>query len=171
MNWYKKSQQNNEEEKFEYGKIVQFPFEEGSPNQNKIEEMEKWIKLNKDIYNPSYIKLYHATNPSIPVLEEGLKPTSLNRRRSYQSSSGYVYLANTPERAKVFGDLANQGRSIVYEITIPVHKLKPDKDQLNNLRATGREIGNSLAESIIYGGGVAHKGKIEPYYITLYSMN
>ena len=123
---------------------------------------------NKDIFLPTYIKMYHATSPNINILEEGLKPTTTSRRRSYQSESGYVYLANTPQRAKFFGDLGNQGESVVYEVVVPVNKLYPDTDQLNNLRSTGVKVGNSLEESLVYGGGARFKGKIEPYAIRVY---
>lgn len=173
MNWYKKSQTNledpyPEEGKYEMGNIVKFPFQEGVPSPDKVKQMKEWLNSKKDIFMPSYIKMYHATDPSIPILEKGLKPTSNSRRRSYQSESGFVYLANTPERAKTFGDLGNSGRSIIYEIVVPINKLMPDLDQLNNIRASGQNVGNSLAESIIYGGGARLKGKIEPYAIRVY---
>jgi len=57
-------------------------------------------------------------------------------RRSYQSSSGYVYLANTPSRAKTFGDLGNGGASIVYEVVAPIRHLLADKDQLTPCAAS-----------------------------------
>ncbi len=48
-----------------------------------------------------------------------------------------------------------------------VRNLLADRDQLNNQRSSGRFgiIGNSVGESIIYGGGVRVKGAIEPWAI------
>ena len=150
---------------FEMGKIVENPFKEGVPSIEKAQEINKYLQANKDKYNPKYVKFYHGTAKGLPIEEKGLLPTSAGRRKSYQSESGYVYLANTPERAKTFGDLGNMGKSEVYEVVVPINKLLPDLDQLNNLRSTGEKIGNTLGESIVYGGGVRIKGKIEPYAI------
>jgi N12 class adenine-specific DNA methylase/GNAT superfamily N-acetyltransferase len=145
--------------------ISPLPFEDGLPNDDKVAAVKKWLKNNSDIYNPVYTVMYHATGIHVPVLEQGLLPTGTTRRRFYQSESGYVYLANTPERAKSFGDLGNNSNCIVYEIVIPINKLAADTDQLNNLRSTGVEVGGSLAESIVYGGGARIKGKIEQWQI------
>lgn len=150
---------------FEMGKIVENPFKEGVPSIEKAQEINKYLQANKDKYNPKYIKFYHGTAKGLPIEEKGLLPTSATRRRSYQSESGYVYLASTPERAKTFGDLGNMSKSDVYEVVVPVDKLVADLDQLNNLRSTGEKVGNSVGESIVYGGGVRIKGKIEPYAI------
>ena len=150
---------------FEMGKIVENPFKEGVPSVEKAQEINKYLQANKDKYNPKYIKFYHGTAKGLPIEEKGLLPTSATRRKSYQSESGYIYLANTPERAKTFGDLGNMSNSEVYEVVVPVNKLLPDLDQLNNLRSTGEKIGNTLGDSIAYGGGVRIKGKIEPYSI------
>jgi hypothetical protein len=127
--------------------------------------LNKWVRRNANMYTNQLVRLYHATHPSLPIEYEGLKPTSLNRRRSYQSTSGYVYLAATPSRAKWFGDVGNMGRSVTYEVVVPIWRLLADRDQLNNQRAVGNDIGNSIGESIVYGGGVRVKGKIEPWAI------
>lgn len=149
-------------------RVFDNPFKEGPPSKQKVKEIRDWISSHNSIYLIDYVKFYHATDPSIPVLDQGLLPTSnVLRRRSFQSTSGYVYLANTPERAKMFGDLGNQSRSVIYEVIVPVWKLKADIDQLNNVRSTGVDVGNSVAESIVYGGGVRIEGKIEPWQIKL----
>ena len=150
---------------FEMGKIIENPFKEGLPSAKKVQEINRYLQANKDKYNPKYVKFYHGTAKGLPIEEKGLLPTSTTRRKSYQSESGYVYLANTPERAKTFGDLGNMSNSDVYEVVVPVNKLLPDLDQLNNLRSTGEKIGNTLGDSIVYGGGVRIKGKIEPYAV------
>lgn len=145
--------------------VLDLPFVEGMPSQAKAKLMTKWVKAHGDVYANKFVKLYHATDPALPIESEGLKPTSATRRRSYQSASGFVYLANTPERAKNFGDLGNQGRSVVYEVIVRIRHLKADLDQLNNQRSVGNDVGNSIGESIIYGGGVRVAGCIEPWAI------
>lgn len=139
---------------------VEMPFAEGVPNENKVKDMASWLKKNSERYKTKYTVLYHGTCPSLPILEDGLKPTSAGRRRSFQSTSGYVYLANTPERAEQFGRMGNGGRCTVYAVRVLVRSLRPDLDQLRNQRSVGTEVGNSLAESIIYGGGARVKGAI-----------
>lgn len=139
--------------------VLTLPFVEGMPSEEKAKEMSRWVRQHSDIYQNALVKMYHATDVSLPIEDQGLKPTSQTRRRSYQSESGFVYLANTPERAKTFGDMGNQGRSTVYEVLVPVRNLLADRDQLSNQRSVGKAIGNSVGESIIYGGGVRVKGK------------
>jgi hypothetical protein len=151
-------------------KVINNPFVEGIPSMEKVKEIKAVIDANKDKYNPVYMKFYHGTSPTLDIEGEGLLPTSKNRRRSYQSTSGYVYLANTPERAKSFGDLGNGGKSTVYEVLVPVSKMLADKDQLANQRGTGVKVGDTVAESIVYGGGVRVKGKIDPWQIKKYEM-
>lgn len=148
--------------------VLDLPFIEGVPSPEKAKAMTKLVKDNSKLYKHSYVKMYHATDARLRILDDGLKPTSASRRRSYQSESGYVYLANTPERAKNFGDSGNGGKSVVYEVLVPVRKLLPDKDQLANQLAVGNELGNSIGESIVYGGGARHMGKIEPWAIREY---
>lgn len=145
--------------------VAPLPFEEGLPSAVRAAEMKEWLKQHGSRFTPTYTILYHATGENVPVMEKGLLPTSDARRRSYQSESGYVYLAATPERAKTFGDLGNGSKSIVYEVIVPVHKLLPDADQLHNLRAAGTDVGNSIEESIVYAGGARVKGAIEQWQI------
>jgi hypothetical protein len=150
---------------------VDNPFIEGVPTEEKVKSVKKWLSDNLDKYNPIYVNFYHATHPDLPIEEEGLLPTSNGRKRSYQSQIGYVYLANTPERAKTFGDLAyGINNSVIYEVAVRVQDLKADLDQIRNQRITGVDIGNSVAESIVYGGGVRVKKKIEPWQIKRVSL-
>jgi len=144
---------------------LDLPFQEGAPSKEKVFELKKWLKANSDKYQIAYVTLFHGASKSASIEEEGLKPTSPSRRRSYQSTSGYVYLAPTPERAKMFGDLANQSKSDVYAVTVRVIDLKADSDQLANQRAEGADVGNSVAESIVYGGSVRVRGRIEPWQV------
>ena len=145
--------------------IVPLPFEEGLPSESRAAEMKEWLKRHGSRFTPTYTAMYHATGENIPVMEKGLLPTSSTRRRSYQSESGYVYLAATPERAKTFGDLGNSSKSIVYEVIVPVYKLMPDTDQLFNLRNAGTSVGTSIEESIVYAGGARIKGAIEQWQV------
>ena len=147
--------------------VVDLFFEEGLYSEQKLSATKQWLRLHSDKYKNEYVRLYHATAKAAPILKEGLKPTSASRRRSYQSTSGYVYLAATAARAKAFGDLGNGGSSVVYEVLVPIRRLKADIDQLSNHRIAGALVGNSLAESIAYAGTVRVKGSIEPWAIQL----
>lgn len=139
---------------------LRLPYVEGVPNVQKVKTLQAWLKSHSDRYKNESVVLYHATGIRIPIASQGLKPTSATRRRSYQSTPGYVYLAATPERAKNFGDLGNQSQSRVYAVSVLLRHLKADLDQLVNQRSTGQDIGNSLAESILFGGGARVKGAI-----------
>jgi len=154
--------------------ILDNPFVEGPPSIEKVKEINEWLSKHSNKYAMNYVKFYHGTSASLKdeILTNGLKPTSYNRRRSFQSTPGYVYLANTPQRAKMFGDLGNMSNSVVFEVYIPINKLSPDLDQLNNKRSVSDEkIKNTVAYSIVYGGGIRVKGKIEPYQIKEYKLN
>lgn len=139
---------------------LRLPFVEGMPNAQKVKELNSWIRKNSDRYLGKNVVLYHATDIRLPIRDEGLKPTSATRRRSYQSTPGFVYLAATPDRAQAFGDLGNQGASRVYAVSVSIRSLKADLDQLTNARSVGEVVGNSVAESILYGGGARVKGGI-----------
>ena len=145
--------------------VIEMPFEEGAPTKQKASEMAAWVRQHSGLYDNKYTLFYHGTDANLDIEKTGLLPTSATRRRSFQSQSGYVYLANTPERAKTFGDLGNQSDSVVYEVAVLVRKLSADTDQLRNQRAVGAECGDSIGESIVFGGGVRHRGKIEPYAV------
>lgn len=142
---------------------LRLPFIEGLPTLQKQKELRQWFDKHKDLYRNESVVMYHATEIWLPITEEGLKPTTAVRRLSYQSQSGFVYLAATPERAKAFGDIGNQGKSRVYAVNVLVRKLRPDRDQLNNARSVGNLVGNSLAESVLWGGGARVKGAIGPW--------
>jgi hypothetical protein len=145
--------------------VLVLPFVEGVPTAEKARAMTAWVKAHADRYRNELVVLYHGTDPSLPIETQGLKPTSATRRRSYQSANGYVYLANTPERAANFGALGNGGRCVVYEIVARVRHLLPDRDQLDNQRSIGVVVGNSIGESIVYGGGVRVRGRIAPWAV------
>ena len=135
-----------------------------SPNitQKDIKELNKWLKVNRN----EYVRLYHGTGENNDILGKGIKRTSLKRSKSYQSQSGYVYLSRYPNMARSFGEINNMSDTQVYAVDIKIKDLLPDLDQLNNQRAAGKEIGNTLAESLIYGGGARIKRDIMPYEIS-----
>jgi hypothetical protein len=128
--------------------------------------LKGWLKANSDLYDNKFTVLYHGTDERVPAETVGLLPTSRLRRRSYQSTSGYVYLAATPERARSFGNAGNGGRCCVYAVVVPVRKLLADMDQITNQRSVGRgPVGNSVAESLVFSGSVRVKRRIEPWAI------
>lgn len=135
-----------------------------SPNitQKDIKELNKWLKVNRN----EYVRLYHGTGENNDILGKGIKRTSLKRSKSYQSQSGYVYLSRYPNMARSFGEINNMSDTQVYAVDIKIKDLLPDLDQLNNQRAAGKEIGNTLAESLIYGDGARIKRDIMPYEIS-----
>lgn len=155
---------------FDWGKrtsdtVLWLPFSEKTPDQFKASMLNRWWGDRRSSAVSTLVRLYHATDARLPIEEEGLKPTSASRRRSLQSQSGFVYLANTPERAKWFGDMGNQGRSVVYEVVVRTRDFAADKDQLFNLRSTGVSVGDSVGESVAYGGGIRVRGGIQPWAV------
>lgn len=155
------------------GPVFDLPFDEGLPTPGKAQRVSRWIRERIQAARGSdtaYVRLYHGTHPNLPILEEGLRPTSLSRRRSYQSTSGYVYLAVTPERAETFGRMGNGGQCRVYEVIVSLRRLKADLDQLTNQRSVGMAIGNTLGESAVYGGGFRVSGPIDPWAIRAFSV-
>ncbi len=127
--------------------------------------MRTWMKQHGSRFSSTYTVMYHATDKDIPVMEEGLLPTSRTRHRFNQSENGYVYLATTPELAKGFGDVGNNGDSVVYEVIVPVYSLLPDTGQLDSLRSADTAIGRSVSESLVYSGSARIKGAIERWQI------
>jgi len=133
------------------------------PTQKQIEKLNKWLRDNKE----KYVKMYHGTpfDNKQKILEKGILPTTFSRRHSQQSESGYVYLSLFPTMSKLFADMANvySKDNVVFVATILIMNLKPDTDQLNNKRINGQDlsIGDTLAESLIYGHGARVKGKVD----------
>lgn len=129
-------------------------------------ELNKFLNKNKG----NLLNLYHGTSSNFDIKENGLLTTKLKTKRSYQSEEGYVYLSIYPDSAKLFGEIAYPKEDIsVYKVEIAISNLKSDKDQLRNKRLYGNmKVGDSLAESAIYGNGFRVKGDIPPYMITLF---
>ena len=136
-----------------------------------IKSINKEIKANQNIYMPKYMIFFHGTASSLKdkILNEGLLPTSTNRRRSYQSTNGYVYLANSYNRAQMFGNLGNGDKICVFAVLVKTTDIKIDLDQLRNQQIANPdiEIKQTLGDSMYYGGGVRVKGMIQPYQLAL----
>lgn len=153
-----------------YNQVLDNPFGYLPKDEESVKKVKKFIQLYGDKYQNNQIKFYHATNADYDIENQGLLPTSKNRRNSYQSGSGYVYLANTPEQAKEFADLAFPRNNIaIYEVDVYFNQMLPDKDQIRNQRmyAGKEELKDTLANSIVFGGGIRVKGKIPSYQIHL----
>jgi GNAT superfamily N-acetyltransferase len=139
----------------------------GTPTPKRMKELKSFLRQDPN----RFVRLYHGTDASHPVMEEGLLPTSAGRKKSLQSTPGYVYLSVYPGMAEDFGRMAYPGKPIqVYAVTVTVRRLLADTDQLNNRRYWGEGkydgVGNTLAESLVYGRGARVKGKVEPYQLT-----
>lgn len=135
------------------------------PKKEDIKELSRLLKNNKD----SYITLYHGTSVRHRIKEQGLLKTTARRRNSYQSESGYVYLSLFHSSARLFGELAYPYDKVcVYAIKIRIKELKADKDQLRNNRLFANEdVGNTLADSFVFGHGARVKRNIFPYELQL----
>ncbi len=137
-----------------------------SPDDITIKDIQlfnKWLRANKKLA----IYLYHGTglNNEADIKLKGLLPTSIKRRNSYQSASGFVYLSPFPYLADRFASMVastNHTEKVIYEVILPIEALLPDKDNLRNARMFGKyyHIKDTLAESIIYGHSVRVKGAI-----------
>lgn len=136
-----------------------------------IRSFNKELKNNQNIYLPKYMIFFHGAAKSDvkDIYQNGLKPTSATRRKSYQSTPGYVYLANNRDRAQLFGDLGNGSNAGVFAVLVKTTDIKADLDQLRNVIAYNtypdRVIKQTIGDSIFYGGGVRVKGSIPPYQI------
>lgn len=117
--------------------------------------------------NPqAMLRLFHGTLAAHPVLEEGLLPSSAKRAKSLQSAPGFVCLSVYPGMAEDFARIAYPGKPIqVYAAEIMVQGLKADLDQMKNRRYWGEEryanLGNTLAESLIFGRGARVRGAVQ----------
>lgn len=134
-----------------------------NPDPQRVKDLERWLKDSPT----TLIRMYHGTGEEFDIEHQGLLPTTSRRRNSYQSGSGYVYLSIYPGMAEDFARMAFPTKPrALYQVEVPVYMLLPDKDQLANQRHYAeRSVGNSLAESIIFGHGARVKGKIPPYFI------
>lgn len=126
-----------------------------------FKEFNIWLKQNPN----KVIRLYHGADKNSPIVDQGLLKASPNRRKSLASSHGFVYLSPFKETAEIFGKIGNPYGYTVYTVDLPIRLLKPDKDQLANKKIGNSNIGNTLADSIIYGRSVSVKDNIPPYMI------
>jgi hypothetical protein len=164
-------------------------FQPLNPHQDKIHNFNKDEQFHKFFYSEDYtpkdlkefkqilsrnrgedyVILYHGTDAENPIMEEGLKRTTKKTKKSLQSQTGFVYLSIFPSMAKKFGEIGYPyAKEIkVYEVFIHFKDLVPDTDQLKNKRLWGENnsIGNSLADSFIYGHGARTKKDIPVYKI------
>lgn len=140
---------------------------DSTPEPALLKQLDRWLKNHPN----AFVRLYHGTQADFPILEQGLLPTSAKRRNSLQSRNGYVSLSIYPGMAKVFAETAFPGKAIqVYEVTLTVSRLVPDKDQLKNKRLYGglEGIRDTLAHSLAYGHGAQVKGGIDRYALSVY---
>lgn len=139
----------------------------GEPEPARVADLARWLGANPD----APVRLFHGTSREWPVPREGLLPTTpVRRRRSAQSTPGYVYLSVYPGMAHSFGHMAYpypRGGIVVYAVELPIRRLLPDPDQLRNQRhfAGRRGLGGTLAESLAYGHAARVRGPVPPGYV------
>ena len=87
-----------------------------------------------------------------------------------QSACGFVCLSVYPGMAENFAQVAWPGKPVkVYAVTVFLRELRADKDQLRNQRLfAGREVGDTVVESLVFGHGARIKGSIPLYKIREY---
>ena len=137
-------------------------FYNDEPSEKDIKELNRWLKAHKD----DYVYLYHGTSSKLDIMKEGLLRTTMKRRRSYQSSSGWVYLSIFPATARTFGEMGYPSDEItVYKARVKIKELRPDDDQLRNKRlwSGNASIGTTLGDSLCYGHGARVKRDLFPF--------
>ena len=139
----------------------------GKATPERVKELGQFLRSDPN----RFFRLYHGTDASHPIMEKGLLPTCARRAKSLQSAAGFVYLSVYPGMAEDFGRMAYPGKRIqVYAVETTARRLLADLDQLNNKRAWGgeafREVGSSLAESLVIGHGARVRGKVDPWQIS-----
>jgi hypothetical protein len=130
----------------------------------EIKKLRRFLWNNRD----GECILYHGTSAEIPVMEQGLKKTTLRTKKSLQSQSGYVYLSTFPSSARMFGEMAYPSKKVVvYQVRICIYELRPDRDQLRNRKVFAGEYieKEDLATSLAIGHGARVKRQIWPFEI------
>lgn len=148
-------------------RVIEIPIDGDVVTEDKIRHIKTWLKESIDPYATVYVTMYHGTAATHPIFEQGILPTTKSNRKNSTSEMGYVYLATTPTRAKMFGDLRNESGSVVYEVLVPLKKLLADKNILKSQYLPNNAVGKTLADSICLGGARV-KDKIEPWQIKEY---
>lgn len=132
-----------------------------------VKRLRNWLRDHPE----NIVRLYHGTAADLPVLREGLLPTSRSRRRNRQSRSGFVYLSIFPSYARTFAQMGYPRQpTTVYQVELPVRMLCANLEQLANKRLwDGMRVGNSLAESIAIIHGVRVAGAVPLWAIKVLS--
>jgi hypothetical protein len=134
-----------------------------------LRRLRAWLRANRN----TFVTLYHGTSAGHNVAGpdgEGLLPTSPGRAKSLQSARGWVHLSVYPDAAEAFGRMAYPRQDVnVYAVTVPVLRLRPDADQLRNMRywSGDQGIGGDLASSLVHGGAARVRGAVAPYSLAL----
>ena len=76
--------------------LGEIPLFIGEPEHERVKKLKCWITKHNDMYKNNYVTMYHGTGTKIPILKEGIKPTS-----------------SVARRRKKFGDLGNMSKSKV----------------------------------------------------------
>ena len=93
--------------------------------EKEVKAFSKWLRVHSD----DYVRLYHGTSSKFDIIHQGMLKTTLHRRNSYQSASGYVYLSIWPSSARMFGELAYPKQDVtVYAVDVKIRELLPDLD-------------------------------------------
>lgn len=142
-------------------------YPQGEIDPKRLRQFSRWLRENRQ----TQVVLFHGTSKRLPIMEKGLLPTSSRRRKSLQSTPGYVYLSVFPSSARQFGEIAYPGHEIVvYNVTCFIRQLRTDKDQLFNRRMySGLDVEDTLVNSLVYGFGARRKGAVHPFSLSVWS--
>lgn len=134
------------------------------PTKDDISKLNTYLKENKD----KEIILFHGTGEQVPITTEGIKKTSAKTAKSLQTARGFVNLTYYPTTAQTFAEMAYpQQKPKVYAVRVKISELLADKDQLKNKRMWAEiDIGDTLADSLLYGFSAKVKRNILPYELT-----
>jgi len=148
--------------------VEALPVVDGTPPTSRaLAALKEWLSARQCRYADTHVLMFHGTSAAAPVQTDGLLPTSATRRRSMQSSPGYVYLAASPWRAQMFAEMAYPGEAVqVVATAVSVRRLLPDRDLLRNLSLVERSTPDTtVASSLLWGGSARVKGAVAAWAI------
>jgi N12 class adenine-specific DNA methylase len=122
-----------------------------NPKKEEIKNFNAWISNNQN----KTVTLYHGTSSKHNIVEDGLK---LNQSKNFNiSKENSISFALNEFSASNWGEIAYPQENITtYRIQVKISDLIPDVNQIrNNVNYYNIKIGNSLAESVLIGQGVA----------------
>jgi len=149
--------------------LFTMPINSGTVTPDKVDYVSSWLNQNNSNYLFAYVVMYHSRPGNDIILEDGLYPITKDGQRINDFRNGFIPLSNTPEQAKALSDSNGLTDTVIYEVLVPIRKLLPDTELLNNQRSIDMKIGRSLADSLCCSGAMV-KGNLEAWQIQKYEQ-